>query len=170
MPQVFVSIGTNQDRERNLSAAVSQLAASFEDLQLSETYETKAVGFDGDDFFNLVAVFSTHLPLAALVQRLREIEALCGRSRSQKRFGSRSMDIDVLTYGQLVHDADRPQVPRREMLSEAYVLRPLAELAPDACHPGTGEPYAALRARLALDESGMRRTRFDPRAQPRPMP
>lgn len=161
MPSVFVSIGSNQDRERSLRLAVSKLNAAFHALRLSTLYETKAVGFEGDPFFNLVAGFFTDLPLEELVDRLREVETSCGRIRVEKRYGPRTMDIDVLTYGDHVSEDEAMEVPRSEMLSQAYILRPLAELAPESRHPVLGESYAALYERLALDESGMRRAEFD---------
>ena len=163
MPRVFVSIGTNLERERNLRLAVAELDAAFDNVALSAVYETVAVGFLGDAFFNLAAGFDTPMGLDELVDRLRAIETRCGRVRVEKRYGPRSMDIDVLTYGDHISDGDALEIPRSEMLSQAYVLRPLAELAPDARHPSLGESYAELRKRLALDESGMRRAEFDPR-------
>ena len=163
MPQVFVSIGSNQDRIRSVRRAVSELEAAFGKVNLSAVYESPAVGFDGDAFFNLVAAFETELTLESLVNRLREIESRCGRVRLEKQFGPRTMDIDVLIYGGHVSEDETVEIPRSEMLSQAYVLRPLAELAPEARHPSLGESYAHLRDRLALDESEMRRCDFDPR-------
>jgi 2-amino-4-hydroxy-6-hydroxymethyldihydropteridine diphosphokinase len=164
MPRVFVSIGSNQDREASLRRAVRELEQAFDDVRLSPIYETAAVGFEGEDFFNLVASFETRTPLPALLEQLRQIETRCGRVRAGKRFGPRTMDIDVLTYGDHVSEDEGLDVPRAEMLSQAYVLRPMAELAPGLRHPLLGESFAALRERLHLDESGMRRCAFDPRS------
>jgi 2-amino-4-hydroxy-6-hydroxymethyldihydropteridine diphosphokinase len=155
MPRVFVSIGTNQDREASLQRALDALRSRFGEVSVSPVYECVAVGFQGDPFLNLAAGFDTDEPLQGVSTALREIEARCGRVRSGRPFEPRPMDIDLLIYGDLVSESGGMDLPRGEMLQQAYVLRPLAELAPDALHPQRGETFAALRARLALDESGM---------------
>lgn len=160
MPRVFVSIGSNLDRERHVRTAVAALDSRFANLRLSGVYETEAVGFDGDPFFNLVAGFETDLDLEALVGVLREIEVLTGRVRTEKRYGPRTMDIDVLTYGDTICEGEPAEVPRSEITRQAYVLHPLAEIAPDAMHPVLGESYASLDQRLGLSRAGMRRVDF----------
>lgn len=165
MPRVYVSIGSNQDRERHVRTAVAALAERFDDLRLSSVYETEAVGFSGDPFFNLVAAFETDLDLEALVGVLRDIEVGTGRVRTEKRFGPRTMDIDVLVYGDTICDEDPIEVPRSEITRQAYVLHPLAEIAPNATHPVLGESYASLDRRLGLSREGMRRVNF-----PLPLP
>jgi 2-amino-4-hydroxy-6-hydroxymethyldihydropteridine diphosphokinase len=161
MPRVFVSIGSNQERERHVRAAVRELAGRFRNLQLSSVYETEAVGFVGDPFLNLVAGFDTDLDLDGLVLSLREIEARAGRVRTDKRFGPRTLDLDVLTYGDHISDGEPVEVPRSEITSEAYVLLPLAEIAPRLQHPELGESYAGLAERLGLDTRGMHRFDLD---------
>lgn len=163
MPRVLVSIGSNQDRERSVRRAVRELDVAFEKVCISATYETDAVGFVGDPFFNLVAAFDTDLPVDALLARLRAIETRCGRVRTHRRYGPRTMDIDILTYGDLVSDDESLEIPRSEILREAYVLKPLVDIAPDVLHPQLGESYAALRGRLRLRETHLRLTDFDPR-------
>ena len=104
MPRVFVSIGSNEDRERNVRRAVHELNATFDGLRLSDVYECDAVGFEGDPFFNLVAQFETTLAVDEVLDRLRAIEARCGRVRTSRRYGPRTMDIDILTYGDWISD------------------------------------------------------------------
>ena len=169
MPRVYVSIGSNQDRERHVRAAVAALDERFSEVRLSSVYETEAVGFKGDPFFNLVAGFETDLTLDELVSVLREIETLTGRVRTEKRYGPRTMDIDVLTYGDAICEDDPAEVPRSEITQQAYVLHPLAEIAPEVTHPVLGESYASLDRRLGLPSAGMRRVSFSPRA-PRAAP
>jgi len=158
--RVHVSIGSNQDRERHVREAVAALAAAFGPLDVSGVYETPAVGFDGEPFYNLAAGFDTGEDVHQVLARLKAIERAAGRTPGEKRFGPRTLDIDVLTFGDLQCD-DPVELPRGEILTEAYVLHPLAELAPDARHPVLGESYRALVERLGLDTRGMRRVDLD---------
>ena len=162
MPRVFVSIGSNEDRERNVRRAVHELNATFDGLRLSDVYECDAVGFVGDPFFNLVAQFETTLAVDEVLDRLRAIETRCGRVRTSRRYGPRTMDIDILTYGDWISDDEAVEIPRSEILREAYVLKPLSEIAPNALHPALGETYAALDRRLKLRETGIRQVDFNP--------
>jgi len=157
MPRVYVSIGSNQERERNVRTAVAALRERFGNLVLSSVYETDAVGFAGDPFLNLVAGFDTELGLEQVMDVLHAIEVRAGRVRTEKRYGPRTMDIDVLTYGDTISDDDAVDVPRSEITQQAYVLHPLAEIAPKAQHPALGESYADLQARLKLSIEGMHR-------------
>ncbi len=166
MRRVYVSIGSNVDRERHVRAAVAALDARFAPVRLSGVYETEAVGFAGAPFYNLVAGFDTDLDLEALLETLRGVETRSGRVRTEKRYGPRTLDIDLLTYGDLICDGEPVELPRSEITRQAYVLVPMVELAGNAHHPLLGEPYEALARRLRLDTSGMRRVAFDPRPAP----
>ena len=107
----------------------------FPGTRVSPWYRNRAVGFEGDDFINLVAGFSTALTLPEVLQRLHAIEAQCGRTRDAPRWAPRSMDLDVLLYGDLVCDEPRVKLPRPDLLKRAYMLGPLAALAPEVMHP-----------------------------------
>ena len=135
MTEVYVAAGSNVAPEQNLARAVAELEKEFPGTRLSPWYRNRAVGFSGDDFINLVAGFSTQLPLAEVLQRLHAIEALCGRTREAPRWAPRSMDLDVLLYGNLVCDDGRVKLPRPDLLKRAYMLGPLAALAPEVMHP-----------------------------------
>lgn len=148
MPQVYVSIGSNVERTKNIRAAIRALGAGFAHVTISSVYESEAEGFDGDDFYNLVAAFDTDAPLEEVCDRLTEIETAQGRTRTGPRFGPRTLDIDVLLYGDLVRHDDRFDVPRRDITAYAHVLGPLVELAPDLIHPGTGERLLDLWQRF----------------------
>lgn len=150
MTRVYLSLGSNIDREHNIRAGLDALAAQFGEVHLSPVYESEAVGFDGAPFLNLVACIDTGLPLGELAGLLRDIEADHGRVRGDKKFASRTLDIDVLTYGDLTGLIDGVELPRDEILKHAFVLRPLADLAPQTRHPVLGETYAALLARLDM--------------------
>lgn len=144
MAQVYVSIGSNQDRTRYIRASLDAMTERFDSLQLSSVYESEAVGFDGDNFYNLVAGFSTDLPVGELSRVLKGIEDDNGRCRKGPKFSGRTLDIDILTYDTLIGDHDGVQLPRDEILKNAFVLRPLAEIAPEASHPQVGDTYQVL--------------------------
>ena len=135
MPAVYVGAGSNVAPERNLTRAVAQLAHEFPGARFSPWYRNRAVGFDGEDFINLVAAFDTDLPLRAVLAKLHAIEALCGREPDAPRWAARSMDLDVLLYGDLVCDEPGLKLPRPDLLKRAYMLGPLAALAPEVVHP-----------------------------------
>jgi 2-amino-4-hydroxy-6-hydroxymethyldihydropteridine diphosphokinase len=144
--QVFLSLGSNIQREKHISAALDALAAQFGELQISRVYESEAVGFEGDNFYNLVVGIHTELPVARLALRLREIEDANGRLRSGPKFSARTLDIDILTYGNLSGTVDGVKLPRGEIEKNAFVLQPLAELAPETIHPLTGLSFGQMWA------------------------
>ncbi len=144
MAVVFVGIGSNFQREENLRAGIAELRDCFGTVRLSTVYESAPVGCDGDNFFNLVAAFTTDVPVTELAARLRAIEAQFGRVRDGRR--ELPLDLDILLYDELVTDADGLQIPRREITQNAFVLRPLAELSPEFILPGDGRTVAAIWA------------------------
>lgn len=152
--QVFLSLGSNIDRDANIRGGLDALASQFGEVRLSPVYESEAVGFDGAAFYNLVAEIRTDMPVGVLAEVLRDIEAAHGRRRGEKKFSSRTLDIDILTYGNLCGEIDGVQLPRDEILKHAFVLLPLADLAPDARHPESGKRYVELWQ--ALDLSGQK--------------
>ena len=158
MPQVWISIGSNIERERHVQAALHDLRERFGPLRVSAVYETEAVGFDGDAFYNLVAGFDTALRPTELHQLLRTIEADHGRKRSGGKFAARTLDLDLLTYGDAVTHEGGKALPRDEILRYAFVLGPLADVAPAELHPELGESYQVLWQRFAGEgREGMRR-------------
>jgi 2-amino-4-hydroxy-6-hydroxymethyldihydropteridine diphosphokinase len=144
MPRVFVGIGSNIDRERSVRAGVADLRQHYGPLQLSSVYESDAVGFDGDAFYNLVAAFDTDDSVEQVVATLAAIEDRHGRLRLGERFAPRTLDLDLLLYGDAIIKAENFHVPRDEIPRYAFVLWPLAELAPDMAHPETGQTFAAM--------------------------
>ncbi|MFV8781067.1 2-amino-4-hydroxy-6-hydroxymethyldihydropteridine diphosphokinase [Microbulbifer sp. SA54] len=144
MARVYLSLGSNINRCEHLSAGLDALVREFGDLQMSQVYESEAVGFEGDNFYNLVAAVETDLPVGELALRLRQIEDDNGRLRSGPKFSARTLDIDILTYDDRAGDVDGVTLPRDEILKNAFVLLPLSELAPDSVHPVEGKTYQQL--------------------------
>jgi len=135
VPAVYVAAGSNVAPERNLERALAQLEREFPGVRFSPWYRNRAVGFAGEDFINLVAGFDTTLPVHAVLARLHAIEGRCGRPREAPRWAPRTLDLDVLLYGDLVCDEPGLKLPRPDLLKRAYMLGPLAALAPEVVHP-----------------------------------
>ena len=144
MPRVFVGIGSNIDREASVRAGVTDLRGKYGKLLLSKVYESEAVGFEGDAFYNLVAAFDTSDSVDQVIATLTNIEETHGRQRGSERFSSRTLDLDLLLYGNLVASGEGYHVPRDEIPHYAFVLWPLSELEPDMKHPQTGETFLTM--------------------------
>lgn len=147
MAQVFIGIGSNLQREYSLCRGMALLEQLFGPLRRSAIYQSEAVGFNGPDFYNLVAYFETSLPLVTIARVLRDIEYQCGRPKAAKKCSSRMLDIDLLLYDSIVCDAPC-RLPRPEIAVNAFVLRPLAELAGERVHPLTSCSLAQMWRQL----------------------
>ena len=139
MALVYLSLGSNIDRERHIGAALDALAKHFGSLEISTVFESVAVGFEGDSFYNLVVGIHSGLAVGEIAKVLKHIEVCNGRDRSAPKFGPRSLDIDILTVDNLAGEIDGIKLPRNEVLKNAFVLQPLAELAADMIHPLTNK-------------------------------
>ena len=135
MSEVYVAAGSNVDPERHLRIAAKEIARVFPGARFSGAYRNAAVGFEGEDFINFVVGFSTELPVEAVVAELQRIEGLCGRTRDAPKWAPRSMDLDILVFGDRVCDLPGLVLPRPDLLKRPYMLGPMAELAPDFLHP-----------------------------------
>lgn len=144
MAKAYLSLGSNLDAEANLRSAIAALHGRFGDVVLSPVYRTRSVGFDGADFLNAAAIIDTDLDPLALNDWLHALEDAHGRDRSGPRFGDRTLDIDIVLFDDLMLQGDgHLQIPRDE-LKHAFVLRPLAEIAPDVIVPGQPHTLAEL--------------------------
>ena len=139
MTQVYVGLGSNIEPLLNLPRAIAALSAHHE-VQCSTAYRNPALGFEGDDFVNLVVGFATDASLAHVLALLKKTELDLGRDLSQPRFAPKLIDLDLLFYGDEVLRHDRVQLPPEEI--DVYYLGPLAELAPDWVNPVTGKTCA----------------------------
>lgn len=135
MSTAYISIGSNVDAEKNIRAALSALENQFGEITLSTVYKNSAVGFEGDDFLNLVVGLETTQTIPEFVDSLHAIEAAQGRSRDAKKFSSRTLDMDLLLYGNDVFESGCISIPRDEITRYAFVLLPLCELVPNYFHP-----------------------------------
>lgn len=144
MAQVYVSIGSNIDRYRHITASLDSLKQYFGTLLVSSVYESEAVGFEGDNFLNLAVGFNCEQGVGELSTLLRGIEHDNGRRRDGPKFGPRTLDIDILTYDDCAGTFDGVELPRDEITENAFVLLPLNEIASADVHPLTQQTYSDL--------------------------
>lgn len=149
MTTVLLGLGSNTQRIEHLTAGLEALAALLGDVRCSPVFESLAVGYKGDNFYNLVVIAQTELPLLTLDRQLKGIEADNGRYAANRK--GLPLDIDVLTYGDQVGTfGDGLVLPRPEILHNAFVLWPLALLVPEQTHPSVGQSFAQLWAEAEI--------------------
>ena len=144
MNDVYVAAGSNVEPDKYLSRALRELAATYGPLTLSPAYRNQAVGFTGDDFINLVVGFRTEDDVADVRRQLQRIEAACDRPPDAPKWAPRTMDLDILLFGDLVSDAPGLKIPRPDLVKRPYMLRPIADIAPDVRHPLLGKTLREL--------------------------
>lgn len=151
MPTVCIDIGSNIDRRKNIQSCVDQLQQDFAGIVFSKAYESEAFGFEGDSFINLSAKLDTNLSYKDLRHYLKDLENKHARKRDNKKFISRTLDVDILLYGDEVL---RPEydVPRAEILKFPFVLFPLAEIAGDLIHPIENKTINEIAENTTLDK------------------
>ena len=159
MTDVYVAAGSNVDPVNHLRMAVDALRQAYPSLRVSPAYRNKAVGFTGDDFINLVAGFSTNDPVARVREQLQAIETLCGRPPLAPKWAARSMDLDILLFGQLISTEPGFVIPRPDLLRRPYMLKPMADIAPDVVHPQLQKSMRELWE--SFDSAGHEMQAFD---------
>ena len=151
--RAYLGLGSNIDARKNITSAIEALQKGFGRIELSPVYRCPAVGFKGDDFLNLVVGVETGMTPLELDSFLHGLEDEHGRDRSAPKWSSRTLDIDVLLYSDLWLLSPALELPRKEILTTAHVLKPLAELAPDLLHPVERKPIAQLWARFPQEKA-----------------
>ena len=151
MTRVYLSLGSNQEPHRHLQAALDELRTRFGPIDVSPVYRSASVGFDGADFVNLAVALDTELEPQALNDWLHALEDRHGRRRDGPRYSDRTLDVDIVLYGEhVINGPGHLQIPRPE-LKHAFVLRPLADIAPALRHPLSGITMAELWANFPTD-------------------
>ncbi|HEY7905384.1 MAG TPA: 2-amino-4-hydroxy-6-hydroxymethyldihydropteridine diphosphokinase [Wenzhouxiangella sp.] len=153
---IYLGLGSNKDPERHLKEAIETLESTFGEIILSPVYRSSAVGFEGEDFLNAVALVQTDWGVGEIKHYLTDLEDQHGRDRNQPKFSDRVLDIDLLLYDDWIGEFDGLVLPRDEITRYAHVLKPLADLAPDLKHPGLDQTYATLWATFDGDRSLVR--------------
>ncbi len=141
MPTVYLGIGSNIDPQKNLVHALKELEKRFGWLEKSSVYRSKAYGFEGDEFLNMVVALDSEVTPIEIHAQLEEIQRAVGRDRATRGNSSRTLDIDLLLYDDLVMDEPPIRLPRPDVLRFSFVLGPLAEIAPELRHPETHQSY-----------------------------
>jgi 2-amino-4-hydroxy-6-hydroxymethyldihydropteridine diphosphokinase len=133
--KVFIGIGSNLNKIKNIKSCISKIKNDYENVKLSPVYETKAMGFDGPNFYNLVCSFNTTEDIYKLKEKLNKIELDHGRNLNETKYSSRTLDIDILYYDNLILANDKIKIPRKEIIEYDFVLRPLIDIDPEFIHP-----------------------------------
>lgn len=160
MPNGYISVGSNIGRDKNIPAGLRALEHQFGKLTVSSIYESEPVGFTGDSFYNLVVGFNSKSNVKEVAKQLRQIEWDNGRPGDSQKFSARTLDLDLILYDDLILDDGQLRIPRDEIERYAFVLEPLAEIAPTLKHPVSGASYAELWEKF--DKANLKQKRVMP--------
>jgi 2-amino-4-hydroxy-6-hydroxymethyldihydropteridine diphosphokinase len=153
----YLGLGSNVDANSNIRSGIDELRGAFETVEFSPVYRSAAVGFNGDDFINLVARIETTMSPLALKLWLNELEERHGRRRDVPKVSDRTLDIDILLFDELCLQEPGLEIPRAEILTSAHVLKPLADLAPKLLHPARRRSMEQLWQEFSgKEEAGLR--------------
>lgn len=145
---VYLGLGSNIDRQRYIAAGLDALSQCLGPLTTSSVYVSEAYGFEGDPFYNLVVGLETRLSIRDLLAQIKYIEFWVAGKSVGAKYRARKLDVDLLLYGQEVQDYGSGIVPRADVVKHEYILRPLAEIAPEEVHPVLGQKYNKLLDQL----------------------
>jgi 2-amino-4-hydroxy-6-hydroxymethyldihydropteridine diphosphokinase len=161
--QVSLSLGSNIDRYRYINAGLAALESEFGTVTCSPVYESAAVGFNGSPFLNLVSIVETSKSLTEVIKSLKDIEDENGRDRTGPKFSARTLDIDVVTYGDCSGVMEGIELPRAELFKNAFVLLPMIDLWPTQQVPGTTYTYQQLWQRFENKDQALSVVPFERR-------
>ena len=159
--RIYISGGSNIEPEANLRLALAELRRRYGEVDVSPVYKTAAVGFEGDPFLNCVYSLTVRESARAVVEFLEELHTLAGRVRGPDPFSARTLDLDLLLYGDAIIPEAPIKVPRKDIRQYAFVLKPLADIAPELPHPQSGETMAALWASFPARDEAIERVDLD---------
>ena len=154
MPVGYISVGSNINPKKNILSSLIEMEKCLGKLMRSSLYESEAVGFKGDVFHNVLVGFESKLEVTSLAKQLREIELAHGRTRHSQKFSARTLDLDLVLYGDLIFYQQGLQIPRDDIERYAFVLEPLAEIAATLHHPLLKKSYADMWA--AFDKTHLK--------------
>lgn len=166
MAKVYLGLGSNVEPKKHLQLGIRELGKYFGALELSNIYQSASVGFDGEDFLNLVVGLESDSSPAEIHDIIEEIHSCANRQRGESRYSPRTLDIDLLLYDDLILNVAPVYLPRADILKYSFVLGPLAEIAPDLRHPETGrlitehwaeydkDSHPLAAASVVLEETG----------------
>lgn len=156
----YIGLGSNiGDRELKLLMAIAELGKLPQTrvTAVSPFYETDPVGgVPQDNFYNAVVRLNTALAPLELLERLKSLETEVFHRTPSERWGARSMDLDILLYGELVFTCDRLTIPHPRLAERRFALQPLADIAPDLTHPTSGKRIIELLTELTSTEKVVR--------------
>ena len=136
MAKVYIGVGSNIDKHLHIPKVLQELQDKFNELEISPIYQTSAIGFEGEDFYNLVVGLTTNLSPVEMYDQLRQLEAEHDRERySENQFVSRTFDLDQLLYDDLQIDDGKICIPNPDIIDYVFVLKPLVDIAPEVIHP-----------------------------------
>lgn len=160
MAQIYISLGSNLNPKKYLQAGLQSLSLVFSDLVQSSIYESEAVGFKGNNYLNMVVSAVTEYDVAETVAVLKQIELDHGRQPNVKKSKTRTLDLDLLLYDELVTTFPI-ELPRADIVKHAFVLLPLTEIASTKRHPSLKHSYAKLWADFDHDSQKIWRITFN---------
>jgi len=149
MTRIYLGLGSNINPGKHIPEGLESLKTLFSDLQVSPTYLSSAFGFDGDDFHNLVVIAETDMAAEKVIEQLRELEFQHGRPQNAEKYSSRTLDIDLLMYGDFIGEVCGYHIPRQDIYKFDFVLCPLADLVPAETAPGGSKAFAELWQAMA---------------------
>jgi 2-amino-4-hydroxy-6-hydroxymethyldihydropteridine diphosphokinase len=142
MHHIHINIGSNENRRYNIAQALDALRMNFFDIEYSNIFESASAGFEGADFYNMGVNATTDLSIVDVLSVLHSIEDKQGRDRSQPKFSSRAVDLDLVLYDEVVDKKNN--LPRDDILKYSFVLLPLVQLNPQNIHPVENKTYMQL--------------------------